>query len=209
VGGDYPHMTCEKIRVALSARLDGEDPPVPAAALDDHLVRCPGCRHWLARAQRVTRAVRVQAVDVPDLTVRILAAVSLAAVGAERTSGGRRQVLRWAVGLAAVLQVALAVPGLFDTAHSGREMGSFDVAMAVGFALAAWRPQRAAAFVPVALVLAGCLAITPTVDVLAGSTSLAHEIGHLVTVVQAGLLWALGRADSRRPGHPVARAVSA
>lgn len=207
-------MTCDDTRAALSARMDGE-PAGGVAAVDAHLADCPACRAWLARAEQVTRVVRLQAANVPDLTDRIMAAAT--AEGHLRPAGravaeghlrpaddrerrARRQVLRLAVALAAVVQLTLAVPvlvlgglGIVDYPHAGREMASFDVAMAVGFALAAWRPQRARAFVPIAFVLATCLAATTVIDVANATTALAHEVGHLAAVVQAALLWALGR----------------
>jgi hypothetical protein len=109
-------------------------------------------------------------------------------------------VLRIAVAAAALVQLALAVPTLVGAflateigPHTGREMASFDVAVAVGFLFVAYRPARARALVPVALVLAVLLAVTSTVDVVRGVAGPAHEIGHLVAVVQAGLVWALSR----------------
>lgn len=204
-------MTCDEVRVALSARLDGEDPQAPDATLDGHVAGCAECRGWLARAEQVTRLVRVQSAHVPDLTAAVLAAVaadpqaSAAARGQaaarEAAAHGRRQILRVAVAVAAAAQLAIALPillgGLAVDPHTSREMASFDVALAVGFALAAYRPERARAFVPVAFVLAVCLAATSAVDIANSSTALVHEVGHLAAVVQAGLLWALGRATGR------------
>ena len=101
----------------------------------------------------------------------------LGAGGAE--TRGRRQILRLAVAVAAVAQLALAVPvllsglGVAADPHTSREMASFDIALAVGFALAAYRPARARAFVPVAFVLAACLAATSAVDMANAST--AHD----------------------------------
>ncbi|SBT52749.1 zf-HC2 domain-containing protein [Micromonospora auratinigra] len=206
-------MTCDDVRVALSARLDGEDPQAPAGALDAHTAACPGCRSWLASAERVTRLTRLQAVEVPDLTAAVLAAAAAERAahrdGRVAAARARRQVLRVAVAVAALAQLAVALPillagaGVAADPHTGREMASFDVALAVGFALAAWRPERARAFLPVALVLAGCLAATSVVDVAASTTALVHELGHLAAVVQAGLLWALtrsgGEPEHRRP----------
>ncbi|GAB3138673.1 zf-HC2 domain-containing protein [Micromonospora sonneratiae] len=203
-------MTCDKVRIALSARLDGEDPQAPATVLDGHLTTCSGCRNWLARAEQVTRLVRVRVADVPDLTATVLAAVAAdpRAAAAERqrraaTAYGRRQILRVAVAVAAVAQLAVALPillaglGVAADPHTSREMASFDVALAVGFVLAAYRPERAQAFVPVAFVLAICLAGTSVIDIANSTTALVHEIGHLAAVVQAGLLWALGRVSRR------------
>ncbi|MFI0791356.1 zf-HC2 domain-containing protein [Micromonospora rubida] len=211
-------MTCDDVRAALSARLDGEDPQAPAAALDAHTGSCPGCRSWLARAERVTRLARLRPVEVPDLTTSILAAVAAdraAARGvAATTARARRQVLRVAVAVAAVAQLAVALPvllagfGVGADPHTGREMASFDVALAVGFALAAWRPERARAFLPVAVVLAACLAATSALDIANSTTALVHEVGHLAAVAQAGLLWALGRSGGERD-RPLGAAVVA
>ena len=191
-------MTCDQIRVALSARLDAEDPGVPAERLDGHLARCPACRDWLARAEEVTRAVRVPA-PARDLTAAVLTAVA-ADPASDRHARlrARRQVLRVAVGVAALAQLVMAVQALWGVVpldpHTGREAASFDVAVAVGFGLAAYRPERARAFVPVAFVLAACLSLTSVVDMAAATTALVHEFGHLAAVAQAGLLWALGRS---------------
>jgi hypothetical protein len=117
--------------------------------------------------------------------------------------------------VAAVAQLSLAVPALMSglgvTAdpHASREMASFDIALAVGFVLAAYRPDRARAFVPVAFVLAACLAITSAVDMANASTALIHEIGHLAAVAQAVLLWALGRATPRATPPGMGRPVAA
>ncbi|MGC1211866.1 MAG: zf-HC2 domain-containing protein [Micromonospora sp.] len=199
-------MNCDDVRVALSARLDGEDSRVPSVALDAHTDSCPGCHSWLARAERVTRLTRLQAVDVPDLTAPVLAAVAADRETARDAAAtgvrARRQVLRVAVAVAAVAQLAIALPillagfGVEADPHTSREMASFDAALAVGFALAAWRPERARAFLPVALVLAACLAGTSAVDLASSTTALVHEVGHLAAVVQAGLLWALGRVSA-------------
>lgn len=153
--------------------------------------------------------------EPPDLTDSIMTAVEAdpqvvaqrARLRAAAEAHGRRQVLRVAVAVTAVVQLGLALPTLFSAfagsagvgLHASREMASFDVAVAVGFLIAAYRPQRALAYVPVALVLAGCLALTSGVDLSRGVTVPSHEVGHLVAVVQAGLLWALGRIDRAHP----------
>jgi predicted anti-sigma-YlaC factor YlaD len=208
--------------VAMSARLDGEDPGRPAEVIDEHLTGCPECRAWLAGAERLTRVVRAVPAQLtpPDLAEKVMVAVAAdpvlsaqsARLRAAADAHARRQVLRLAVALAAAVQLALAVPTLVgallgaDTAtHVGREMASFDVAVAVGFLAAAWRPARARAFVPVALVLAACLAVTSGVDVARGTAAFPHELLHGGAVVQVGLLWALGRSQPRPAGVPRAR----
>lgn len=185
---------CDGVRVDLSARLDGEATELTSAALDAHLAGCPECTDWLGRVERVTRQARLRPAAVPDLTAGILAAVAAEQSRRREAVAGVRQILRLAVGIAAGVQLLLALPVLLGFGvdpHASREMASFDIAVAVGFALAAWRPERARAFVPVAFVLAACLAMTSVLDISDGATHLAHEVGHLAALVQALLLWAL------------------
>jgi predicted anti-sigma-YlaC factor YlaD len=194
-------MMCTQTRIAISAMIDGEDPGMPADRVTAHLASCGDCRAWKDSAEAVTRAVRVQPVKVPDLTERVLAAV---AADPAREARGRRQVLRVALAVSALVQLLLGLPMLFagsgEALHVSREMASFDVAIAVGYLFAAWRPARAAALVPVAVALSACLLVTSTLDVANNGALVAHEVGHLLAVFQAGLLWALGRtgASQRR-----------
>jgi predicted anti-sigma-YlaC factor YlaD len=195
-------QSCEEMRTALSARLDGEDTGLTPTTLDDHLVTCTDCRTWQAAAEQVTHIVG-QPVGVPDLTAPILAAV---ARQQQTDSAGHKRILQIALGLSAVVQLALAIPALVVPGvdlHTSREAASFDIALAVGFALAAWRPERARAFVPVAFVLAGCLTLTSIFDIAGGATLVAHEVSHLAALAQAGLLLALSRrAPSGRVPAP-------
>ncbi len=200
-------MTCGEAREALSALFDGEAAPVEEQGARQHLETCGGCRTWRAQVEQVTRLVRVRSADdVPDLTERVLAAVATEQ-GAARDELRRRHARRRRWGLAlralvagtAFLQLVLALPDLLAShgygLHAGREGASFDVAMAVGMLFAARYPDRARALLPVAVVLAGTLAVTTGIDLAGGATTLVHELGHALVVVQAGVLWALGRGD--------------
>jgi predicted anti-sigma-YlaC factor YlaD len=204
VWSDLPGMDCEQVREALSARIDGEDPPAGTGRVDHHLQACPACAGWAARAQDVTRALRLQTVAVPDLTASVLAAVATDPHRRnDRRRRSRRTVLRIAVATAAAVQLALALPLLFGAdLHVAREIAVFEVALAVGFGFAAWRPRWARAFVPMAVVLAAGLAATTVVDVVGAAASPWHETAHLAAVMQAGLLWALARTTppARLPG---------
>lgn len=208
-------QSCDEVRTALSARMDGEETGLTAAALDDHVSGCAGCRSWQAAAEQVTREVRLQPVRVPDLTASILAAVA-----GERAGGAevvrnrladRRRILQIALGLSAAVQLALAIQALLITGvevHTSREAASFEIALGVGFLLAAWWPERARAFVPVAFVLAGCLTLTSAFDIAGGATLLAHEISHLAALAQAALLLALSRnTTTPRSGRRRSEAV--
>jgi predicted anti-sigma-YlaC factor YlaD len=215
-----PTTSCTAARQDLSARLDREATVLPGARLDEHVAGCAACRAWLSQAERVTERVRRQQIDTPDLTVAILEAVAAERAVAirehRRQLVARWQVLRVALGVSALVQLLLALPALLAglgvagvvDPHTSREAASFDIALAVGFALAAWRPERARAFVPVAFVLAACLTATSAFDIAGGVTALAHEIGHVAALAQAMLLWALSRttawtAGPRESSRPV------
>jgi predicted anti-sigma-YlaC factor YlaD len=234
---------CPDVRLALSARLDGEDPMLPHAALRSHLSGCVACAAWLAGAERVETVLRSAGPEAPDLTGRVLAALAAdrAAAGVAAASGAVPGVavaegsgrlapprlaarvaarlgleparvlhgLRWGVGLVAAVQLIFAVPILVGVLigdahgeHASREMASFDVAMAVGFLLAALRPAQARAFVPVAFILAACLAMTSTIDLINGNTMLIHELSHLVAIGQGVMLWLLSRSGTEEPDRP-------
>lgn len=203
--GDMSTTPCDGVRVDLSARLDGEATDRTSAELDVHLAGCPDCAAWLQRVERVTRQARLRTAAVPDLTASILQAVAADQAAQRAQTAGVRQILRLAVAIAAGVQLLLALPVLFGVGvdpHATREMASFDIAVAVGFALAAGRPERARAFVPVAFVLAACLATTSILDLSDGATNLAHEVGHLAALAQAVLLWALSRRTRTDLGVP-------
>ncbi|HCT78941.1 MAG TPA: hypothetical protein DGG94_01355 [Micromonosporaceae bacterium] len=209
-------QSCDEVRTALSARLDGEETGLAPATLDDHMSGCAECRSWQAAAEQVTREVRLQPVRVPDLTASILAAVAgERADGAEvvrNRLAGRSRILQIALGLSAAVQLALAIQALLITGvevHTSREAASFEIALGVGFLLAAWWPERARAFVPVAFVLAGCLTLTSAFDIAGGATLLAHEISHLAALAQAALLLALSRnTTTPRSGRRRSEAVA-
>jgi predicted anti-sigma-YlaC factor YlaD len=198
-------MRCELVHEALSARLDGEAETQPRVAVDAHLDGCPSCRAWLAGAQRVTRTVRVQAVQVPDLTARILAAAhtegvlpSAAPAAAARMPGAARWAgLRWGLGLLAVVQVMIAVPDLLGAvgheAHAGREVAAFDIALAVGLLIAAYYPEHARFFAPVVLTLVLCFGAISAVDVMQGVVTPSRVAVHAIAVIQAALLWLIAR----------------
>jgi predicted anti-sigma-YlaC factor YlaD len=223
-------MRCDDARLALSARLDGEDGGQPAGLIDAHLDGCAMCRAWLDGAERVTRTVRVRSVAVPDLTARILAAVHAdgSLTGGAQTRAGAKPragavtrpghwwagprwaglqlslALRWTLGVLAVGQVMLAVPDLFgvvgDEAHAGREVAAFDIALAVGLLLVAWYPEFARVFAPVVVTLVVCFGSVSALDIMQGVVSPSRVAVHAVAVIQAVLVWWLARAGQRQSG---------
>lgn len=201
-------MNCDRFREAVSARLDGEDSGLPTAMLDAHLDVCAPCMTWAKSAAQVTRAARLAPADaVPDRTGAILtAAADRGLLGGDSSVGELRW--RWVLAALALMQLAVAIPGLVlgDDAgapiHIARELGSWDVALAVGFLFAAWRPSRAWGMVPLVASLVGCLLITTGVDVLRGHAAPAHEATHILDVAGLVVLWLLAHRPNPTPRSP-------
>jgi predicted anti-sigma-YlaC factor YlaD len=202
-------LRCDAIRLNLSARLDGEVMSLSDQVLDAHVRRCPTCEAWLAGAERVTRQVRLRPVAVPDLTVRILAALQADGTvhGTARTddptpepSWARR--LRWGLGLLALVQLVVAVPDLLGAAghdaHTGREVAALQIALSVGLLVAAFYPEYARVFAPVAVTLVVCFATISMLDMLEGAVAPDRVAGHVLTVAQAVLIWQLARRSPDR-----------
>lgn len=200
-------MRCDEVREAVSASIDGEGPGVHPVAVDRHLGACPACRSWAAGARELVGATRLAPAEaIPDQTAAILAAATSQGLLLPDPDGSR---FRWRVGLAlvAVLQLVLAAPSLLFGAgagapvHVAHELGSWDVALAVGFLFTAWRPARAWGMLPLVTALVACLVATTGIDLAEGHAELTREAVHVLEVVGLGVLWRLARrpAAARRP----------
>jgi len=195
-------MNCKTARTAISARLDGEELGVDPADLAAHLERCPACRAFAREAESMHRDVRLaRAPSVPDLTAPILASI-----GADsRPHTAHEKALRVTLAVVAAVMVVAALPALVlgDDAglpvHAARHVGSFDLALAVGFLFAAWRPSRLPGLLPVVTALVACLVGTSVLDVLDGRTGALTEVQHAVEVVGLAAAWLL--AHPLRPGR--------
>ena len=90
------------------------------------------------------------------------------------------------LALVGVVQLVLAAPALLAVGalatHVTREVGIFEVALGIGFLVAARRPARAGGLLPVAAVVAGLITLTSMGDLLAGSTTLLRETSHLLEI---------------------------
>ena len=210
-------MTCEDVREALSAELDGESSPQPRVVLDVHLADCPACTAWADAAHAITRRVRLGAAqDVADLTARVLTAWNAPTVRGRRSPWWRRgATARVALAVLAIAQFVVTFPQLWlghdaDTAtHPAHELGSLGAAFAVGLAAAAVRPARARALVPI--VGAGGLALLATAiaDLISRRTVVSDELPHLIVVAGWLVLLGLAAVESRRPGRPTLTVVRA
>lgn len=215
-------MDCDAARDAISALLDGElpaaarlQPPERARAqLEAHLSDCPACREWRELAHQVTRRARLAvALPAPAPNPSLLAAMA----GVERRGGWWRTLVlaRLALVAVGVAQIALSLPeilsGVYREApiHVAHEMGALDIALGVGFLVAAWRPLRAQGMRTLVGSAALLLVVTAVVDLLAGRTGLGDEAPHLLVVAGWLLLWRvsvlmpLGESDRRlAPSRP-------
>lgn len=203
-------MRCDRFREAASARLDGEPVGVAEATLDQHQATCPDCARWLADATRLTRQLRLAVVDVPDLSARVLADVVLPTRRVLR----RRLLLRAALALVAVTQLAIALPSLAGigvgmpmSAHVAHESAAFDIAVGVALLAAALAPRRAAGLAPLLGTFVVVLAVLSAHDLIDGEVTTARELTHVATVLGLVLLVLLDRTERALPprrARPVA-----
>jgi predicted anti-sigma-YlaC factor YlaD len=185
--------TCAQWQDAVSARLDGEDPGIPAGALDAHLATCARCRSFAARIDPLDRLVHASAHDVPDRSADILSAVRGNRRARPGATPGADLVPRVALGLVGVLQLVASLPYLWSLtdAHAARDLAAFQLALAIGFLVAAARPATATGLLPTAVALVAVLAVVVAGDITAGRVAAGAETIHLPEVVGVALLWLL------------------
>jgi predicted anti-sigma-YlaC factor YlaD len=189
-------MQCSEAREVLSAGIDGEATPVAddvkrAARL--HVRSCAACARFVEHA-RVLQSITHRAhEDAPDLTAQILETAR-----AERhRPDGWTSALRLGLVAVAIAQLALALPGLIygtdegAPIHIAHEVGAWDLALAVGFVFAAWRPLRAMGLLPFAAALSAGLIITAVIDIAHGRAVALTETTHLLELVGTALLYLL------------------
>ncbi|WP_199440225.1 zf-HC2 domain-containing protein [Umezawaea beigongshangensis] len=197
-------MDCDTCREALSARLDGETGPVPAAETDAHLAQCASCSAWQLRAQALTRAIRVRPAEAaPDLADAVLAAAP-----------PQHTALRSRLGLTAValVQLWLALSQLFTgaTSHAGHvgggisghlfnEGAAWNLALGVGLLVAAVDGRRAAGLLPTLGGFVAVLLAFSVHDLLDGTATTARVASHLPLVAGLALLLLVARAHRERP----------
>ena len=118
---------------------------------------------------------------------------------------GRRAGLaqRGGLAVAALAQLAITVPLLIlghdhdAGAHAAHELGSFDLALAIAFAVGAIRPALSAGLAWACGAAAAGLVVTAVADLIGGQTIGADEAQHLIAVAGAALLcWQAGTIRS-------------
>ena len=196
-------LRCDEIREACSAALDGEPTEISRSDIDRHLRRCRQCRDFAITAEHLT--VTALREDMPDLAPRVVATA--------RANGAVMPLwlspVRVALVLVALTQLGLAVPALLwgtdegAPIHIAHEAGVWDVALAVGFLFAAWRPLRAVGMLPFVATLTVGLLLTAAIDLVNGHAIALTETTHLLELAGTALLWILVAPRSQRRLHIV------
>lgn len=210
-------MSCDAAREAISALLDGGPCDVDRDALEAHLASCAPCRAWQEAAHQLTRVTRLQRGPAPRPPVRLYEALhderarnATRRPGPTSLAGARIGLMVVALGQLA-LSVRLLVLGEDRSApiHVAHEMGSLDVAVAIGFLVAVRRPARALGMLTLVGVASLLLGVTAVIDLTAGRTTLLDEAPHLAVVAGWLLLWrlaALAPPSDERPRSVLATA---
>ena len=207
---DHWGMRCDQAHEAISARLDGELPPLEDAALDAHLESCTACRSDARALAGLHRSLRVRPAEpVPDLTGQIMAMTAehlpSRAPARREASPGAIEWARYGLFTVAMTQLLLALPLLVlgsdsgNALHTTRELGAFSLALAFGMLVVSWQPQRAGGLLPMAVALAAGLTVTAVADIVTGHSPIVGETPHLLELVGVVLLWRLAGAGTGSP----------
>jgi predicted anti-sigma-YlaC factor YlaD len=199
-------VDCDTAREALSARIDGEREPIPAARVDEHLHGCGPCREWHATAVEQTQLLR-----------RMAGRTQVSAVRSAPQQPHEAPRLpdswpRWALGAVGVVQLTLAVAqamgaelGLPHAAAAGHvlnESTAWSAALGVVMLAAAIRPAVAGGLAWVLGSFAGFLLLYEISDADGHRVSFDRPLTHLPVVaaaVLAFLVWRRDRANGSRP----------
>ncbi|RKT88518.1 Predicted anti-sigma-YlaC factor YlaD, contains Zn-finger domain [Saccharopolyspora antimicrobica] len=195
-------VDCSHIREGISARVDGEEPPLPAERLDEHLARCADCREWQRGVLDLTRRLRVRPAEpVPDLVAEVLAARP-----ARRRWPG---LLLGAVAACQLLLGLVQVTGLVELGHGGHagsmsahlfnESTAWNLALGVGLLLSALRPRTAAGLLPVLSAFLVVLAGFSVVDLLNDAVPATRLLSHGFLVAGLVLLMVVRREHRDAP----------
>ena len=192
-------MDCEPFIEAISALADGEASTIDQRLLNAHIAQCPSCRRFDAA---------MSASDPSVIHVgRSTRHVSRLAKAAERVA--RWQTTRVLLAVVAIQLLILSGRDLLwpvatgTAIHDVRHLAAFTMAYGMVLVAVAVRPSRARSALPAAAVLAGALAITAMVDLIAGRIPLAGEITHIPEVLSVVLIRIL--APPEHPGGVLRR----
>lgn len=186
-------MDCEVAREALSARIDGEREPVPAARVDEHLGQCADCRLWFD--QVTVQAAKLRRMAQPPVT----AARSVRGP-IRRMRRPRIGWQRWALMGVGAAQIVVAAAqalglsvglthdhGMTAGGHLLNESTAWSIALGLVMVGAAVWPSAAAGLAGVLTVFAGVLTAYVVADATAGAVSATRIATHAPVVLGAML----------------------
>lgn len=182
-------MDCGVARELISSTADGESTAQERALLDAHRSTCASCGAFALDVAVLDRRIRIRSAEpVPDLVADVTARSRPARLG---RGGWLRPALAWV----AIVMFVQSVPALLfgsasgaDT-HSARHLGAFGVALAVGFAYAAWKPHRAFGLLPFTAALVATTLLGVVADIVGGARTPVGELIHLSEIIGLTLLW--------------------
>jgi predicted anti-sigma-YlaC factor YlaD len=198
-------MECDTAREALSARIDGEREPIPAARVDEHLADCDSCRQWQADAVEQTQLLRRLAGRSQLTAVRPLEPGPRPRPFADRWP-------RWALGAVGVVQLILAaaqglgahlgVPHAAMGGHVLNESTAWSAALGVAMVAAALRPVFAAGLTAVLVAFVVVLSVYVVGDAVTGRVTVDRALTHVPVVAAAVLGWLVWRWHRPGGSHP-------
>lgn len=175
------NATCDVVRASISAALDGETPALSSAGVESHLAECASCARWRADAHEVTRQFRLQRAEAPQAPPEALLASLRQAHRVRRRPSVA--TARWALVAVAIAQVLVNLHLMISGDIDGfRDLGAMDMALGVGYLVAAARPQRAAGMRSIVGVAALLLIGSAVIDLIAHRTTAWDEAPHLITL---------------------------
>jgi predicted anti-sigma-YlaC factor YlaD len=198
-------ISCETSVELLSVVADNEANREERAMLDIHLDGCASCREVATRFELVDRRVRFRPAEpVPDLVLAVTATARPAILG---RGGWMRPALAWVAVVLVAQNISPLVLGRVDGAevHLARHLGAFGVALAIGFAYAAWRPHRAFGMLPFVAALVLTMSASAGFDLLDGGRTAIAETTHLAELVGLALLWMIAGSPGWNGWQPIAR----
>lgn len=205
-------VKCDHAMELLSAAADGELTADERISLDHHVDRCAGCRSHADRIARLDRRLRVRSAEaVPDLVDVVTARARPARLG---RGGWIRPALAWVSLVIFVQNVPALVLGDAGGAetHIARHIGAFGIALAFGFAFAAWKPHRAFGLLPFTAALVATVVMSAVFDLLDGGRTPLAETAHIGELIGLTLLWMLAGSPGwhglRRRGAGRARSAT-
>jgi predicted anti-sigma-YlaC factor YlaD len=193
--------TCHAAREWLSAFRDGETLPDEAART--HVDDCRACAAWEGALDAVTRRLVLRPAGSPNLVGPALDAWHATSAA---PSPRQREIARLMLVLAGVAGLGLAIATLAgamtpDGSHFVRDLVAFEIAVAIGFLLGAWRPDRfSVGLLPVAGVAGLLTLLVSARDVPGAEAAWLAEASHIpVLLGMFGLFVLLDAMNTTAP----------